>query len=504
MNKIILKSISYLLRKELDFLTIRTSQQYITTMWICIIVASFPWDFGAYQQQALLLSHELAKQHNVQWMSFANPEPMREEIYSSAEEMYSQFHTVKQPTTKYPHLTFVGLNTTNYVTISQLNRLSANYNTDAYIFIGDVVKVIRDENMRIPSIIWFPHHYQSLTPHEEFTLGAFGGVASLSPSSALMITKYLNRPVRHIPHIVTVDATPEKKFKTWTVLMQGGNYDTNDRKGWNIGLQAFQKFNRKYPNTHLYLHAINSKEIAEIRRSIKAPLTLQTTGIPLKTLLKMYNITNYTLDEKIHGVRIKDKLKKQSHVCLHPSRVEGFGMVVLECQMLGTPVITTNFTAMADFTKYGIATSYEQLEFFNGQGFVATPSVNAVAKALEDIYLNKVWFSQSFDPKPYSAEVVSKQILHFLLSTTTYNDGIWTAMNTEMVPEMVPDIIQSFDENVIVAIIGQQHPFDTNGFIKSDIPMFVRTHHLHNTPKNIQLSVHSLQIENLRHIHNKA
>ena len=287
MNKIILKSISYLLRKELDFLTIRTSQQYITTMWICIIVASFPWDFGAYQQQALLLSHELAKQHNVQWMSFANPEPMREEIYSSAEEMYSQFHTVKQPTTKYPHLTFVGLNTTNYVTISQLNRLSANYNTDAYIFIGDVVKVIRDENMRIPSIIWFPHHYQSLTPHEEFTLGAFGGVASLSPSSALMITKYLNRPVRHIPHIVTVDATPEKKFKTWTVLMQGGNYDTNDRKGWNIGLQAFQKFNRKYPNTHLYLHAINSKEIAEIRRSIKAPLTLQTTGIPLKTLLKV-------------------------------------------------------------------------------------------------------------------------------------------------------------------------------------------------------------------------
>ena len=123
-------------------------------MWICIIVASFPWDFGAYQQQALLLSHELTKQHNVQWMSFANSEPMREEIYSSAEEMYSQFHTVKQPTTTYPHLTFVGLNTTNSVPISRLNRLSEKYNTDAYIFIGDIVKVVRDENMRIPSIIW--------------------------------------------------------------------------------------------------------------------------------------------------------------------------------------------------------------------------------------------------------------------------------------------------------------------------------------------------------------
>ena len=462
-------------------------------MWICIIVASFPWDFGAYQQQALLLSHELTKQHDVQWMSFANPEPMREEIYSSAEEMYSQFHTVKQPTKKYPHLTFVGLNTTDSVRISRLNSLSEKYNTDAYIFIGDIVRVIRDENMRIPSIIWFPHHYQTLLPHEQFTLGAFGGIASLSPSSASMITKNLNRPVRHIPHIVTVDAQPAKKFKTWTVLMQGGNYDINDRKGWNVGLQAFQKFNRKYPDTHLYLHAINSKEIAEIRRSIKAPLNLQTTGIPLKRLLKMYNITKYTLDEKIHGAIIKDKLKKQSHVCLHPSRVEGFGMVVLECQMLGTPVITTNFTAMADFTKYGIATSYEQLEFFNGQGFVATPSVNAVAKALEDIYLNKVWFTESFDPKPYSAEVVSNEILDFLLSATTYEGDIWTAMNTEMMPH----IIQSLDENVIVAIIGHGQPFDANGFIKPYLPMFVRTHYLHSTPKNIQLSVYSLQIENI-------
>jgi len=469
-------------------------------MWICIIVASFPWDFGAYQQQALLLSHQLAKQHNVQWMSFANTKPMREEIYSSAQEMYSQVPTIKQPTQTYPHLTFVGLNTTSSIPISRLNMLSKKYNTDAYIFIGDVVKVVRDENMRIPSIIWFPHHFQTLTPHEEFTLGAFGGIASLSPSSASMIKKYLNRPVQHIPHIVIVDATPEKKFQTWTVLMQGGNYDTQDRKGWNIGLQAFKKFNRKYPNTHLYLHAINSKEITESGRSIKAPFNYEQTGIPLKKLLQMYNITQYTLDEKIHDVRKKDKLKKQAQVCLHPSRVEGFGMVVLECQMLGTPVITTNFTAMADFTQYGIATSYEQLEFFYGQGFVATPSVNAIAKALEDIYLNNIRF-EHFDPQPFSAEVVSKQILHFLLTTLDHNahiHNVWTTMNTKM---QMPDIIQSFDANVIVVIIGNQNPFDANGFIKN-IPMFVRTHHFHNTPKQKQLSLYSLQAENIRIITN--
>jgi len=36
-------------------------------------------------------------------------------------------------------------------------------------------------------------------------------------------------------------------------------------------------------------------------------------------------------------------------------------MNVLECQAVGTPVITTEFLAMADFTKLGISVPHRQM-----------------------------------------------------------------------------------------------------------------------------------------------
>lgn len=39
-------------------------------------------------------------------------------------------------------------------------------------------------------------------------------------------------------------------------------------------------------------------------------------------------------------------LKAMADVCLHPSKTEGFGLNALECQAVGIPIITTNFSAM--------------------------------------------------------------------------------------------------------------------------------------------------------------
>ena len=64
-------------------------------------------------------------------------------------------------------------------------------------------------------------------------------------------------------------------------------------------------------------------------------------------------------------------MKVVADVCLHPSRVEGFGLNVIECQGLGTPVITTNFTAMGDFTKLGLSVPPIHYELIEG-GVVAT------------------------------------------------------------------------------------------------------------------------------------
>ena len=49
-------------------------------------------------------------------------------------------------------------------------------------------------------------------------------------------------------------------------------------------------------------------------------------------------------------------------VLLHPSRSEGFGMLVLEAQHVGVPVITTRRGAMKDYTMHGAIPASRRVE----------------------------------------------------------------------------------------------------------------------------------------------
>lgn len=451
---------------------------------ICILVAAFPWKFGAYQNQAYMLSQTM----DAYWMPHSLEEPMQEKIYTDVDSMFEQFKTLQKPNNP-PNITFVGYKP-DIIKISRLNRLAKKYNIHKYIMIGDIVKVLRDVDFKVKAMIWFPHHYMHPTPHEKYTLSAFH-VASLSPSSA----KILN--TTHIPHIVEVNTTKIPKFNTFTVLMQGGNYDKLDRKGWTAGLQAFKLFHKKYPNSRLILHALSSRNIAQHARNRQAPKGLDNKGLPLKRLIKLLEVPNVTLDDTIHSYEYALNLKKKSHVCMHASKVEGFGMNVLECQAVGTPVITTNFTAMADFTTQGITVPH-QLEWFNDQGLVALPSVPHIAQALEQIHNNISL--PVFDPGPFKLQRVAELFkqdfqmpVHPLWSKAdrenyTESKTLWTLFNKDKAK------LKRISKTKLV-VIYHPDPFDEEGYIK-DVPMAVRTHYLH-THTNIHqlLSMHMLKPE---------
>lgn len=117
-------------------------------------------------------------------------------------------------------------------------------------------------------------------------------------------------------------------------------------------------------------------------------LLLRTVGLPEDA---------YILDERIHPIEESMALKRMADVCLHPSKVEGFGLNVLECQKLGTPVITTKFFAMADFTKYGISVPPRQHLFMQG-GLVAMPDVQGVVEALTTVYNHEQKKKRSQEP----------------------------------------------------------------------------------------------------------
>ena len=91
------------------------------------------------------------------------------------------------------------------------------------------------------------------------------------------------------------------------------------------------------------------------------------------------------METRILSVERVGALKAMADVCLHASKTEGFGLNVLEAQLIGTPVVTTAFGAMADFTRYGLSVPPVQHEWVMG-GRVATPHVPGIADALASVW----------------------------------------------------------------------------------------------------------------------
>jgi len=189
---------------------------------------------------------------------------------------------------------------------------------------------------------------------------------------------------------------------TFVVLMQGGNYDGEDRKGWDTHVQGFTRFYHRlqelssmdddtcHANVHLHIHSMESYLIeSDANGDMDAPPMVLPGGHQQHKLLHYSGLPRdvYTLDLSKHQPEIVAAYKARASVCLHASKVEGFGMNVLECQAAGTPVITTNYTAMGDFTKLGRAVDPLQMIKTLGLYEMALPDVGGIADALMELYL---------------------------------------------------------------------------------------------------------------------
>ena len=94
-----------------------------------------------------------------------------------------------------------------------------------------------------------------------------------------------------------------------------------------------------------------------------------------------------------------------SDVLLQASKSEGFGIPIVESQLLGVPVITTKFGAMKDNTFYGISVPYYQKCYDNLSSGILTPDTKGITKALEDIY------NKNFDNNKDSAITKIKSLM---------------------------------------------------------------------------------------------
>jgi len=197
------------------------------------------------------------------------------------------------------------------------------------------------------------------------------------------------------------------KTDTFLVLGQGGNYDEVDRKGWDVSIQAYSLFHERVSKAieqqsstsddtppllpvHFYIHCVESNLIdSDIFGGILAPSYVLSKGMNLFHRFYYSGVPrdSYTIDGTIHEPEVVDMLKDMASVCLLPAQVEGFGMNVIECQALGTPVVTLNHTATGDFTKLGRTVKVRQRNFATNLLEFAQPDAEYLADALWELYL---------------------------------------------------------------------------------------------------------------------
>ena len=124
------------------------------------------------------------------------------------------------------------------------------------------------------------------------------------------------------------------------ILLEGGNYEVENRKGWDTSIQAFVRFcnsleDASRSRVHLLIHSMESYITAMDRfNDMDPPATVIPNGLNLRLALHEWGIPNnaYTIDIARHAPAVVAAYKKRADVCLHPSKVEGFGMNVMECQ----------------------------------------------------------------------------------------------------------------------------------------------------------------------------
>ena len=412
---------------------------------VCFVAASVPWTFGAYQAQQSILSQAFHRGgYRTSWMPRTTQSRLPPGVYSGWDEIEPIIPDVRAPTEAErmasAHLQFVGVpdlpspikGQPNILAMNQINQASLDYGIDTFIFLMDVGNMYLNQYaFTVPSILWLPYHYEELDGQQS-VLARFTAVAALAPTTARSIDQ-VQPLTRVIPHSISrsdlnADADAwearvaraagvasldraelrgtlfdsarwDRAFRrrfdaieddTFVVLMQGGNYEDADRKGWVPSLRSFAKFHRDHPEIkkHLWLHAIDSTMVEQDMNHGKTPpVAVKRSGVGLRVVLEDIGIPGsmYTLDENLHDRPTTNALKRHADLCLHTSKAEGFGMVVLECQALGTPVITTEYTAMRDYTKYGVAVPPAELQSLSGATFFAVPDTDAIARAIYDV-----------------------------------------------------------------------------------------------------------------------
>ena len=401
---------------------------------ICFSSTAMPWFFGPYSQQLNKFMYYLLNNTNAELYFL----PLKNFNLSPGIHNFIEF--CQKDTSRIDNIDVKLLNQIKFIgglqeynkefLVSDINNLCKKFGIDVVFFLTDLTHICTDNYFIPKSVIWYPNHLQPIEKINQHKLSFFDIIISLSPSDSRHIKERVkDTVVEYVPHVIELQPKNYKKepkyIDKFIIFINTGNYEIMNRKSLDTSILAVKKALETNDNLFLIIHTYDVRDI-----DIHNKYTPKSGFFEIEEFLEMieFPMKKIQIINKIIPWDDIQKLIETSDVCLQASKTEGFGMPILEAQLLGKPVITTKFGAMADFTYYGIAvppiqTMYNQYS----KSFWTIPDINGISDAILRVADGKV--SQKEDAiqkicQEMSSEKVFSTIMNIILNNNKVKDPV--------------------------------------------------------------------------------
>jgi len=183
----------------------------------------------------------------------------------------------------------------------------------------------------------------------------------------------------------------------------GANKDLPPRKSWPEMLQAFARFRESHEDAILYLHT----DLLGVAKGVNLGQLLASLDVPPRAVIVADQYESQVLGADRSYMR---DVLVATDVVLHASRSEGFGVVQIEAQACGTPVIATQHSAMPEVVEAGWLVG-GQPDYTYQESWMAIPDVEEIVWALGEAYTSAAAQADRAVEfaKQYEADVVFKK-----------------------------------------------------------------------------------------------
>lgn len=257
------------------------------------------------------------------------------------------------------------------IRIDDVNKILKKEKADLYIYLLDIWITEPNKKFCCPSMTWLPLHFTPLEDSTKAIIPTFDKIMYMSTFGREVVNNEMPEinPMKDpvIPHYIDYDFLKSKSDKydreyfrneigvtkieqetgkkVFLISVVARNSEESNRKYLDMSLLAFKDIVMKYPeiNAYLYVHTQFVAKVNLLKCMAFYKVPKDRLFVPDQMLMMKSGFTTDYMNGIYYG----------SDVLMANTGSEGFGLPILEAQLLGCPVVTTRCTAMLDYLYNG-------------------------------------------------------------------------------------------------------------------------------------------------------